>query len=128
MAQTRCTRQEIPEMLRGGAIGELVNQIMAAYDVYQDAMEEQISAGDDLRTAEINLESFQDRVLLDGQLDGKNAETRAAQLRTLTDDQYVAHQLAEARYQRARLVTTQRYELLRTLRAISSLTSGTSHA
>jgi hypothetical protein len=108
---------------------QLADQIMAAYDQYQSTLEAQNVAIYDLRTAEMDLEAAQDAVLLDeGSLDGKNAEIRAAQLRARTERQYLECRAADLRLQQARIRTTARYELLRTLRALSSLLSGTSHA
>jgi hypothetical protein len=109
---------------------QLAEQVMNAFDDYHNAMMAQMQAGDDLRAAEVDLEATQDAVILNTEwpLDGKNAEVRGAQLRGRTEHQYLAHRAAESQYTRARMVTTDRHELLKTLRAISSLLSETSHA
>jgi hypothetical protein len=107
---------------------QLAEQVMNAFDDYHRAVMDQLQAGDALRAAEMDLEATQDAVILDDKLNGKNAETRAAQLRGVTEHQYLAHRAAESQYTRARMITTDRHELLKTLRALSSLLSGTSHA
>jgi hypothetical protein len=109
---------------------KLAEQVMNAFDDYHRAVMDQLQAGDVLRNAETDLEAAQDAVILntDWPLDGKNAEVRGAQLRGRTEHQYLAHRAAESQYTRARMVTTDRHELLKTLRALSSLLSGTSHA
>ena len=109
---------------------ELADAIMAVYDAYEQSGRTRMKTADDLRTTEMDLEATQDAILLDpdGPIDGKNAEIRAAQLRARTEDQYLGYLAAKNRYQQAVMDYELRYELLRTMRCLSSIHSGTSHA
>lgn len=118
------TRTHVDERLM-----DLGTQIMAAFDDYHNAVMDQLKAGGDLRAAEVDLEATQDAILLDPEfsLVAKNETTRAAHLRAQTETQYLAHRAAESQYTRARLIATDRLELLHTLRALSTMFGGVPH-
>lgn len=113
-----------------GAVAALADSIMATYDAYRQGMMTRMNVLDRLRESEMELEAVQDAVLLDPDvpLDGKNETIRGAQLRARTEDQYLTHEGVKKEYQRATMEVELRYELLRTMRCLASLQSGTSHA
>lgn len=125
MDQIRGTREQMAQEMADQAI-----QLMNAFDQYHDAVVEQTKWIDDLVNSEIDLEATQDAIILDpeGPIDGKNAEIRAAQLRAATEDKYLIHRHLELTVQQGRMHVADRLELLRTMRALSAMISGTSHA
>lgn len=83
-----------------------------------------INAQIDLQVDKANLQAAEDQLYTDGAIDGKNAETRSAQLRSFTAIERNAVTLSENHISKVRIQLTQLQNELRALQSIADLLKG----
>ena len=103
---------------------ELTGRLLAMPESIQLAECSVLQRDADLRMAKDRMEDAEVELTLNGQLDGKNAETRKAQLHRLTGDQRGAIMAAEQELDIAKICLRRRQNEFSALRAIARAIDG----
>lgn len=102
----------------------MIVDLKAAASLLQDKEHALMVAALELQVAKDGLQAAEDRMILGGEIDGKNAEIRAAQLREKTANERLRLQEAERAYEVAKLDAMEARNRLGVLKVIAGLLSG----
>lgn len=100
---------------------ELISELLELPEEVYNAELEVIEAYEQVQKKKDLLVAKEDELLMSGTIDGKNAETRQAQLRNFTADERQAVQQAENELSKIRALLNLRRDILSSYKAIAKL-------
>lgn len=102
----------------------IINELVAMPIELKKVQAQVLCKAEKFEKAKAMLKDRECKLLLDGAIDGKNAEQRFAQLREQTQEERVLVEEAEAELNRAKLELDYAYNRFKALRAVARILGG----